>query len=243
MMARVRILLLGGTTEARELAPRLSALGFDVISSLAGRVAEPTLPAGDVRIGGFGGSAGLAAYLRDEKIDAVVDATHPFAEHITANAYAAAHDVGAHHLLLRRPGFVLHPEFEVVPDVHHAAAAIEPGAHVFLTIGRQHVAAFAHVDARFLIRAIDAPTVLPAHHVLLLDRGPFALEDEIELMQRHGIDTLVTKDSGGSATAAKLDAAAQLGMRVIVIARPPAPEGVEIADGVETAVDRIVGLS
>jgi precorrin-6A/cobalt-precorrin-6A reductase len=237
MMARVRILLLGGTTEARELAPRLTALGFDVVSSLAGRVAEPTLPVGEVRIGGFGGSAGLAAYLRDEKIDAVIDATHPFAEHITANAYAAARDVGARHLLLRRPGFVLHPDFEVVPDVHHAAAAIEPGAHVFLTIGRQHVAAFAHVDARFLIRAIDPPTVLPHHHVLLLDRGPFALEAEIELMQRHGIDTLVTKDSGGSATAAKLDAASQLGMRVIVIARPPVPEGAELVGDVEAAVD------
>jgi precorrin-6A/cobalt-precorrin-6A reductase len=237
MMARVRILLLGGTTEARELAPRLTALGVDVISSLAGRVAEPVLPVGDVRIGGFGGSTGLAAYLRDEKIDAVVDATHPFAEHITANAYDAARDVGAHHLLLRRPGFVLHPEFEVVPDVHGAAAAIEPGSHVFLTIGRQHVAAFAHVDARFLIRAIDPPSVLPTHHVLLLDRGPFALEDELELMQRHVIDTLVTKDSGGSATAAKLDAASQLGMRVIVIARPPVPAGAEVVGEVEAAVD------
>jgi precorrin-6A/cobalt-precorrin-6A reductase len=243
MMARVRILLLGGTTEARELAPRLTALGFDVVSSLAGRVAEPVLPAGDVRIGGFGGSAGLAAYLRDEKVDAVIDATHPFAEHITANAYAAARDVGVRHLLLRRPGFVLHPEFEMVPDVHSAAAAIEPGAHVFLTIGRQHVAAFAHVDARFLIRAIDAPTVLPPHHVLLLDRGPFALDAEIELMQRHGIDTLVTKDSGGSATAAKLDAAAQLGMRVIVISRPPMPEGAEVVGEVEAAVDWASRLS
>jgi precorrin-6A/cobalt-precorrin-6A reductase len=241
MMARVRILLLGGTAEARELSPRLTALGFDVISSLAGRVAVPVLPAGEVRMGGFGGPAGLAAYLRDEKIDAVVDATHPFAEHITANGYAAAREVGARHLVLRRPGFVLPPDSEVVADVHQAAAAIEPGAHVFLTIGRQQVAAFAHVDARFLIRAIDPPTVLPHHHVLLLDRGPFALEDEIQLLQRHGVDTLVTKDSGGDATSAKLEAASQLGMRVIVILRPPLPEGVDAVESVEQVVDRLVG--
>lgn len=236
----MRILLLGGTTEARELATRLAGLGHEVVSSLAGRVSEPTLPDGEVRVGGFGGPAGLAAYLVEEKVDLLVDATHPFAEHITANAHAAATQTGTAHLLLRRPGFRLREEYDVVPDVHAAAEAILPGSTVFLTIGRQQVAAFVHVDAKFVIRAIDPPSVLPPHHVLLLDRGPFALEAEIELMQRHGVDTLVTKDSGGAATAAKLDAATQLGMQVIVVARPPLPEGAEVVATVEELLDRLV---
>lgn len=234
----MRILLLGGTTEARELVTRLADLGHEVVSSLAGRVSEPTLPDGEVRVGGFGGPDGLARYLKEEGIDLLVDATHPFAEHITANAHAAAVQTGTAHLLLRRPGFRIRQEYAVVPDIHAAAEAIEPGSTVFLTIGRQQVAAFVHVDARFVIRAIDPPSVLPPHHVLLLDRGPFALDDEIELMQLHGVDTLVTKDSGGAATAAKLEAAAQLGMLVIVVARPPVPDGAEVVATVEDVLDR-----
>lgn len=240
-MARVRILLLGGTSEARELAVRLGDAGHDVVSSLAGRVGAPVLPDGEVRVGGFGGPAGLASYLVEERIDAVVDATHPFAEHISANAHAAASETGIQHLLLRRPGFPLREEYVVVPDVHAAADVLPPGANVFLTIGRQQVAAFVHVDARFVIRAIDPPGVLPKHHVLLLGRGPFALDDEIELMQRHAIDTLVTKDSGGAATAAKLEAAAQLGIEVIVVARPPVPEGALVVSTVEDVVHRMAG--
>lgn len=236
----MRILLLGGTTEARELATRLTDRGHEVVSSLAGRVNEPSLPDGEVRVGGFGGPAGLAAYLSDEKVDLLVDATHPFAAHITANAFAAAQQTGTRHLLLRRAGFPLHEEYVVVPDVHAAAEAIAPGSTVFLTIGRQQVAAFVHLEAKVVIRAIDPPSVLPPHHVLLLDRGPFTLEDEIELMQRHGVDTLVTKDSGGSATSAKLDAAARLGMQVIVIARPPVPEGAEVVATVEEVLARLV---
>lgn len=239
----MRILVLGGTTEARALADRLLGLpDVEVVSSLAGRVENPRLPEGEVRVGGFGGAAGLAAYLRDEKIGAVVDATHPFAEHITANGFAAAAEAGVPHLVVRRPGFDLREEYVVVPDVHAAAGEIEPGARVFLTTGRQQVAAFSHVDAWFLIRAIDPPTVLPGHHVLLLDRGPFSLDDELELMARHRIDTLVTKDSGGAATEAKLVAAEQLGVRVIVVARPPLPEGAAVVSEVEQAVDWVVRL-
>lgn len=235
--------MLGGTTEARTLAGRLGGLpDVEVVSSLAGRVQHPRLPDGEVRVGGFGGAAGLASYLRDEKIGAVVDATHPFAEHITANGFAAAAEVGVPHLVVRRPGFPLRDEYDVVPDVHAAAAALAPGARVFLTIGRQQVAAFSHVDAWFLIRAIDPPTVLPGHHVLLLDRGPFSLDDEVELMQRHAIDTLVTKDSGGAATEAKLVAAERLGVRVVVVARPPLPEGATVVAEVEPAVDWVVRL-
>lgn len=237
----MRILLLGGTSEARELATRLGDAGHEVVSSLAGRVTTPSLPDGEVRVGGFGGPAGLASYLAEEEVDALVDATHPFAEHISANAFAAAEKTGTRHLLLRRPGFPLREEYIVVPDVHAAAEVLPPGATVFLTIGRQHVSAFVHADARFVIRAIDPPSVLPKHHVLLLERGPFSLEAEIELMQRHGVDTLVTKDSGGAATAAKLEAAAQLGIEVIVVARPPVPDGAEVVGTVEDVMHRVAG--
>lgn len=233
----MRILLLGGTTEARELASRLD--GHEVVSSLAGRVAAPALPEGDVRVGGFGGAAGLADYLREHRVDAVVDATHPFAEHITDHAFAAAREAGVRHVLLRRPGFELREEYDVVPDVHAAADAIESGAHVFLTIGRQQVAAFLHVDAWFLVRAIDPPHALPPRHVLVLDRGPFDVAAERALMERHSIDTLVTKDSGGEATAAKLEAAAQLGLRVVVVARPPLPDGLEPVASVEDVLEQL----
>jgi precorrin-6A/cobalt-precorrin-6A reductase len=230
---RVRILLLGGTTEARALAARLS--GHDVVSSLAGRVRGPALPEGEVRVGGFGGAHGLATWLRDERIDAVVDATHPFAERITRNAHAAAREVGVPHVVLRRPGFAIRPEYDVVPDVHAAAAAVPQGARVFLTIGRQQVSAFIHADAWFLVRAIDPPTVMPPRHIVLLERGPFLVADEAELMRRHRINLLVTKNSGGDATAAKLAAARQLHVRVVMIERPPLPEGATVVSDVAGA--------
>jgi precorrin-6A/cobalt-precorrin-6A reductase len=228
---RVRILLLGGTTEARALATRLSA--HDLISSLAGRVRDPALPEGEVRVGGFGGAAGLATWLRDEKIDAVVDATHPFAERITRNAHAAAREVGVPHVVLQRPGFPIRPEYDVVPDVHAAASAIPAGARVFLTIGRQQVTAFIHADAWFLVRAIDPPTVMPPRHIVLLERGPFLVDDEIELMRRHRINLLVTKNSGGDATAAKLTAARELDVQVLMIDRPSLPDGVTVVADVD----------
>jgi precorrin-6A/cobalt-precorrin-6A reductase len=230
----VRILLLGGTTEARALANRLS--DHEVISSLAGRVREPVLPDGVVRVGGFGGADGLATWLRDEKIDAVVDATHPFAARITRNAYAAAHQVGVRHVVLRRPGFPIRPEYDVVPDVHAAASAIPPGARVFLTIGRQQVSAFIHADAWFLVRAIDPPTVMPPRHIVLLERGPFDVAGEVELIRRHRIDLLVTKNSGGDATAAKLTAARELDVKVVMIDRPPLPEGAHVVADVDNVI-------
>jgi precorrin-6A/cobalt-precorrin-6A reductase len=240
-MGRVRILLLGGTSEARRLATLLA--GHDVVSSLAGRVSGPTLPEGEVRLGGFGGTDGLAAYLRNGHFDAVVDATHPFAATISQHAYDAARDAGVRHVLLRRPGFRLREEYVVVPDVHGAAEAIAPGARVFLTIGRQQVAAFVHVDAWFLVRAIDPPTVLPGRHVLLQERGPFSLPGELDLMRRHAIDTLVTKDSGGDATEAKLVAADELGVRVVVVARPPAPDGATVVESVDDVLAWVVRVT
>lgn len=244
----VRVLLLGGTGEARALARLLPAEpGIAVTSSLAGRVANPQLPVGDVRIGGFGGVDGLRAYLRDNEIDVVVDATHPFAATMSANAWAACSAEGVPMLGLRRPGFVEQPDdrWHRVPSLADAAAVVPTlGERCFLTTGRQEVAAFARVEGvHFLVRAIDPPETMPPDAELLLARGPFTVADEIALMRDHGIDVLVTKDSGGAMTSAKLDAARALGIPVVVVERapyPPAPV-VETADAAARWVRARVG--
>jgi len=178
----VRVLVLGGTTEGRELASACAAVpGLEVISSLAGRTRTPILPAGAVRIGGFGGVAGLVSYLRAEAIDAVVDATHPFAATITANAAAASSQTGVPLLVLRRPGWTERPGdvWHRVASLDEAAAALPAlGERVLLTTGRQGIAAFAGVDACwFLARSVEAPTPpAPRRLEVLLDRGPFTVE-------------------------------------------------------------------
>ncbi|MFC4907128.1 cobalt-precorrin-6A reductase [Actinomadura gamaensis] len=227
-MAGRRVLLLGGTGEARRLAALLDGRpGVEVISSLAGRTGRAGVPSGRVRVGGFGGPDALRTWLADEAVDAVVDATHPFAARITASAAAAAADAGVPFLLLRRPGWTAGPgdDWRRVPSLEAAAANL-PGERVFLTTGRTGLAAFAADDRRwFLVRSVDAPAppAPPRMHVLL-DRGPFEVEDEIELMRRHAIDVVVTKDSGGDMTAAKLTAARRLGLPVVMIDRPPVPD-------------------
>jgi precorrin-6A/cobalt-precorrin-6A reductase len=220
------ILVLGGTAEGRELAAALDDAGLPVVSSLAGRVASPRLPAGAVRIGGFGGPAALAAWLREQGIAAVVDATHPFARRISASAAYACPIAGVPLLRLERPGWSERPgdRWHRVPDVAAAAALLpSAGARALLTTGRQGLAAFASVDAVwFLVRCVDPPEPpLPPRHELLLDRGPYTLAGELALIDRHAIDVVVTKDSGGSATGAKLDAARERGLPVIVVDRPP----------------------
>lgn len=238
----MRLLLLGGTGEARALAGMLG--GHDVVTSLAGRVADPRLPEGEVRIGGFGGADGLAFWLEEHRIEAVVDATHPYAARITANANAAAVAVGVPALIVDRPSWPASPAWVRASSAGAAAATIQPGARVFLTIGRQHVGAFAEVDAWFLIRSIDAPdAALPAEHELLLARGPFGYDDELALLREHRIDTLVTKNSGGPATVAKLDAARALGVRIIVIDRPPLPLGAAVVENVDAAAEWVAQLA
>ncbi|MER6302586.1 cobalt-precorrin-6A reductase [Kitasatospora sp. NPDC001539] len=236
------LLILGGTTEGRALAAALDGrAGLRVTSSLAGRVARPRLPAGEVRIGGFGGPDGLAAWLRAEGVDAVVDATHPFAARISGNAALAAAATGVPLLVLRRPGFapVDGDRWLTAPSLA-AAADLLPrrGERVLLTIGRQGVAAFAHVDGvHFVARSVDPPEPpLPPSFEVLLDRGPFTLEGEEALLRARGIDLLVTKDSGGAATAPKLAAARGLRLPVIVVQRPPAPDGVPVVPDVEGAL-------
>ncbi|MGY1748328.1 cobalt-precorrin-6A reductase [Modestobacter sp. SYSU DS0511] len=234
-----QVLVLGGTGEARRLAAALLARGVDVLSSLAGRVADPVLPEGPVRIGGFGGADGLAAWLAEHAPRAVVDATHPFAARITANAAAAAARQGTPLLRLQRPGWTPGPgdTWRFVDTSTQAAEAVAGHRSVFLTTGRQGVGVFAGLPGRVLVRSVDPPDEpLPAGATLLLDRGPFSVADELALMRNHAVDVVVTKDSGGHLTEAKLVAARELGILVVLIRRPPLPPGVETVATVEEAL-------
>jgi len=236
----VRILILGGTGEARELAAALLAAGTDVLSSLAGRVRDPRLPDGPVRIGGFGGPHGLAAFLQAQGITCVIDATHPFASGITASAAEAAARAGVPLLVLRRPAWDVHQEWAVVADIHAAAAAVSSwsGQSVFLTTGRRDLAAFAADDRHgFLVRTVDPPDgPQPPRMTLIMARGPYTVAAETALMRAHGIGLLVTKNSGGSMTAAKLQAARDLGVGVVMVQRPPLPAGTAAVATVGEAV-------
>jgi precorrin-6A/cobalt-precorrin-6A reductase len=234
------ILVLGGTGEARELAGALDATGVHVTSSLAGRVSRPRLPAGTVRIGGFGGPDGLARWLTERGVTAVVDATHPFAERISASAAAACPRADVPLLRLQRPGWSERPgdEWHWVEDLDEAAAAIPGlGERVLLTTGRQGLPAFAAVqDAWFLVRCVEPPEPpLPPRHELLLDRGPYTIDGELALVDEHRVELLVTKDSGGAHTEAKLEAARRRGLPVIVVRRPPRPD-VACVSSVEDAL-------
>lgn len=236
------VLILGGTGEARSLAATLDENpGIRAISTLAGRIANPRLPVGEVRVGGFGGPDGLAAFLRDEGVAAVIDATHPFAERMSWSASAACAQTGTALLRLERPAFTRDPaiDWHEVASLDDAAARLPAvGRRVFLTTGRQGLAAFADVaDAFFLVRCVEAPdpAALPPDHELLLDRGPFTVDGELDLIDHYKLDVLVTKDSGGEMTQAKLAAARERGLPVIVVARPPRPDG-ETVQTVEQAL-------
>ncbi|MFF3468251.1 cobalt-precorrin-6A reductase [Streptomyces sp. NPDC002619] len=239
------VLVLGGTTEARRLAAELAARpGVRVTTSLAGRVARPGALDGDVRIGGFGGAEGLAAWLRTQHADAVVDATHPFAVGITANAARAAAATGVPLVVLRRPGWQPGPgdDWHPVPSLAAAADALPGfGRRVFLTTGRLGLVAFAHLtECHLVVRTVEPPEPpMPPDVEVILARGPFTVADELSLLRAHRIDVLVTKDSGGEATAAKLAAARQLGLPVVVVRRPPLPEGVTAVPDVNGALDHL----
>lgn len=220
------VLILGGTSEARALADTLTQDGARVTSTLAGAVARPRLPAGEVRVGGFGGPLNLAHWIMTEAITAVVDATHPFAERISESALAATRTAGVPLLRLQRPGWTPRDgdDWHWVADLDEAAAAITGlGTRVFLTTGRQGLASFAGLaDRFFLIRCVDPPqTALPPRGEVLLDRGPYTLAGELALIDAHRLDVVVTKDSGGRLTVAKLDAARERALPVIVVRRPP----------------------
>ncbi|HHU44934.1 MAG TPA: cobalt-precorrin-6A reductase [Actinomycetales bacterium] len=224
----MRALILGGTAEARALAERLVGAGWHVTSSLAGRVSEPKLPVGQVRIGGFGGPAGLARWLLEDATEVIIDATHPFAERISTSAAEAARATGLPLVALHRPQWepVRGDEWLRVPDMAAAAELARTRfAAPFLTIGRQQLSAFAaDPDGRYLIRCVEQPTgPLPRNRTVMLSRGPFKVPEERKLMRDYAIDCLVTKNSGGDLTYAKIEAARDLKKPVIMVDRPKLP--------------------
>ena len=196
--------------------------------SLAGRTRAPVAPPIPFRVGGFGGAAGLAAYLRAERTDVLVDATHPFAARMKANAQS----VPVPRLAVLRPEWVARPgdRWTGVASMAEAAAALGPAAcRVFLTVGQGALAAFGPPH-RYLVRSVDPPADAPPGAVVVTARGPFTEADDRALMLAHGIDTLVSKNAGGDAVAGKLAAARALGVRVVMVARPPPPEGPTVPD-------------
>ncbi|MFB9515345.1 cobalt-precorrin-6A reductase [Streptomyces purpureus] len=248
----MHVLILGGTTEARALAGLLHGQGGQsgavrVTSSLAGRVAAPKLPPGEVRIGGFGGAEGLTGWLRAHQVDAVIDATHPFAGTISFSAAYAAEKAHVPLLALRRPGWapVAGDDWHPAGSLEEAASLVDAlGERVFLTTGRMGLSAFAACTSWFLVRSVDAPEPpAPARMEVLLDRGPFTLEGERDILRRHAVDVLVTKDSGGEATAPKLRAAREASLPVVIVRRPPVPEGVPVASTPPEAAAWVANLA
>jgi precorrin-6A/cobalt-precorrin-6A reductase len=219
--------------------------------SLAGRTAAPAAQPVPVRIGGFGGADGLAAYLRDENIDALIDATHPYAAVISANAAAAAAQAGVALVALHRPGWTpaagdRWTEVDRMPDA--VAALGNAPRRVFLALGRKEIAPFeAAPQHRYLVRSVDPvdPPLAVPHAVYLTARGPFAEAGERALLEAHGVEVIVAKNSGGAAAYGKIAAARALGLRMIVLRRPALPEvaAVETVDEVLDWLDHVPALA
>lgn len=228
-----RVLILGGTTEASALAAALAEREIDTVLSYAGRVASPRSQPVPVRVGGFGGIAGLERYLRETAVTHLVDATHPFAATMSAHAIAAAKAAGIALAALTRAPWAPRggDRWHQVPDLAAAVASLEgPPRRVMLALGRMHVEAFAaQPQHHYLLRFVDAPDsppMLPAH-TLIVDRGPFTVEGDRQLMREQGIELVVCKNAGGPGAAAKLAAARTLGLPVLMIDRPALPARVE----------------
>ena len=232
----LRVLILGGTSEASGLARRLEGdARFAATLSFAGRTRSPVLPAIPSRVGGFGGAEGLAGWLRAEGVAALVDATHPFAARISANAVEAAAMAGVDLLGIARPPWQPGPGDDWTEFASLAAARAALGElprRVFLAIGRNELAGFAGTPHEYVVRSVDppAPGEAPDRATFMAARGPFALDDEIALLRAHRIDVLVCKNSGGSAAAAKLAACRALRIPVLMVARPKLAPRTEVAD-------------
>ena len=240
-MTRMRVLLLAGSTEASSAARLLADDDvFDVTVSFAGRTAtRAALPASaSERVGGFGGVAGLTDYLTQHRIDAVLDATHPFAAQMPLHAHAAGLAAGVRVLRLVRPQWELQTgdQWLSAVDMPEAAALVRKSSveRVLLTIGRQELAPFAECSQSLIARCIDPPAAdaLPDAEILLA-RGPFTIDDELELLRTRRIDLIVAKNSGGSATRAKIDAARELSIPIVMVQRPPATDGPTVATTAE----------
>jgi precorrin-6A/cobalt-precorrin-6A reductase len=229
----MNILILGGTAEARALADRLVGLGHAVTTSLAGRTSSPLLPAGDLRVGKFGGIPGLVGYLAARRIDRLVDATHPYAGLISINAVAAAERTGIPLVRFMRPPWPEPPgaDWRHVIDTAEAAAALPSGTTALVTTGHDGLAPLVERDdCTLVVRLIEPPDPpLPPRVRLILSRPPYTLAGELALFEREGVTHLVSKNSGGAQTAAKLDAARQRGVAVIMIARPLYGPALEVA--------------
>jgi precorrin-6A/cobalt-precorrin-6A reductase len=228
----MKILILGGTEEARLLADRLVAMGHDVTTSLAGRTSAPAAPKGNVRTGGFGGGEALGKYLRDERFDRIVDATHPYATEIKQSAVRAAEMAELRLVRLLRPMWQ-EPQYAFwkhVASAEEAAQSLPRGARALLTVGHTGLEAYlARTDCSFVVRSIEAPEKpLPVNATSVLARPPFYPQGELALMQEQGITHLVSKNSGGVQTEAKLQAALQLRLPVFMIARPELPPAHEV---------------
>jgi precorrin-6A/cobalt-precorrin-6A reductase len=242
MAERRHLLILGGTGEAVALAARAAATArLRVTTSLAGRTSAPARPEGERRSGGFGGAAGLARYLREAGIDLVIDATHPYAARISRHATEACAAAGIPRLALLRPPWTAQPgdRWIEVADAAEAAAALgDLGRRVFLTTGRQTLEAFAALAEHwFLVRLIETPRDgLPLQrYEAIAARGPVRVNEEIALLRRHGIEAVVSKNSGGDATHAKIAAARACALPVVMIRRPAPPAG-ERAESIEAAL-------
>lgn len=248
MPTRPLVLVLGGTAEARAVAGALAANDtVRVLTALAGRTAAPAALPGAVRVGGFGGAEGLAAFLRAEGVAAVIDATHTFAATISANAVQACAVTGVSRLAVVRPAWSAQPgdHWHDVADAAEAAALLPRlGRRALLTIGGGDLIAFSDVTGvHMVVRAVDAPRDLPPGATLILARGPFDLATETALLADHEIDVMVSKDSGGATLAPKLVAARQAGIPVVILRRPPSPPGDVVADAAAACdwVARVVG--
>jgi precorrin-6A/cobalt-precorrin-6A reductase len=244
-----RLLILGGTGDAVKLASLAVDLpGLEVITSLAGRTSAPKQLVGDVRSGGFGGEVGLAEYLQAENIDLIIDATHPFAAQISAHTAGAATKLGIPRLMLIRAGWERSTGDSWI-EVESVAAAVESipatAVRIFVTIGRQQLTSFASLTDKWcLMRSIDPPdsSIQLPPGKLLLDRGPFSLESERKLLREYQIDAIVSKNSGGDATYAKIIAARELGLPVVMVQRPIVPDGekvVDVAGAMDWLADRL----
>ena len=233
-----RLLILGGTGEAaalHEAGGERFETGLEIISSLAGRTNEPRSLPGMVRTGGFGGAEGLARWLREEDIDMVVDATHPYAVRISANARAACETLGVDRIILWRPPWTAQPGDDWIPVADAAEAAeLLPsvGKRAFLALGSGQLRQFADVKGVWLMSRVaetpephTAPTGL-----VVVGRGPFDADDELRLMEEHDIDLLVSRNSGGDATVGKITAARRRGIPVIMLERPAPEPGAQCSD-------------